>query len=569
MSSNKKVIARAACGCAILATVMMYCTSLNMAGTSEVGNPEKVSAVIVDSAGRAVCGVPVSLVPENNNLLRGSIGFQKQKHGYAGAQMSFPSDTSDEYGKVDVGLADTGIYNLIATSTAYQYKLFVSSIIVGKDAAVNLDTVHLREPGTMVVNIDSALYTAGGMLVMPGTLLAAAVDHPGTIAMIVPAGDISIRYITGTGDTIPGAPSLQDIVVGEGQTVFAAINGTSSVWKYSMQVHLNTTAAGANVAGNVINFPVLVRLNSGNFNFADAKSGGDDIRFTKSDGTPLPYEIERWDTSQGSAELWVKVDTVFGNDSSHFIAMYWGASTGSTTVSLSNGAAVFDTLNGFQGVWHMGQSATAVAFDATANRFNGVPSSPSPVQTPGVVGMCQEFNGNSNFIQMPGTASGKLNFPENGSYSIAAWVYIDTLDFSIAKIIEKHDLQYKLQKDPLNRWEFSEFESVNEYSISTSAAAASEKVWVYLTGVRSGGSQYLYVNGVCVTSAIKIQVSPYSRDTGHDITVGRAAATDFSPLYFFKGKIDETRIENRARSADWIKLCFMNQNAEDRLVVFK
>jgi hypothetical protein len=566
MSSNKKVITRTACGCTILATVMMYCTSLNMAGTSEVGNPEKVSAVIVDSAGRAVCGVPVSLVPENNNSLRGSIGFQKQKRGYAGVQMSFPSDTSDEYGRVDVGLADTGIYNLIATSIAYQYKLFVSSIIVGKDAAVNLDTVHLREPGTVVVNIDSGLYIPGGMLTLPGTLLAAAVDHPGTIAMNVPAGDISIRYLTGTGDIIPGAPSIQDIVVGEGQTVFVAINGTSSVWKHSMQVHLNTTAAGANVAGNVMNFPVLVRLNSSNFNFADAKSGGDDIRFTKSDGSLLSYEIERWDAPSKAAEIWVKLDTVFGNDSTHFITIYWG---NPNAASGSNSASVFDTSNGFQGVWHLNEATGITAKDATGNHFDGTKFGATlPSAAAGAVGIAQEFDGLSSFIQMPGTASGKLNFPEQGFYSIAAWVYLDTLDATIEKIIEKHDLQYKLQKSQFNKWEFSEFdESLKEYSYTNSNA--SSMAWVYLTGVRSGGLQYLYVNGACVVSTISILASSYSRDTGHDITVGRAAATDFSPLYFFKGKIDEARIDDRARSADWIKLCFMNQKAEDALVIVK
>ena len=38
---------------------------------------------------------------------------------------------------------------------------------------------------------------------------------------------------------------------------------------------------------------------------------------------------------------------------------------------------------------------------------------------------------------------------------------------------------------------------------------------------------------------------------------------------YWNGKIDEVRVEKVARSADWIKLCFMNQREDDKLVRFK
>jgi hypothetical protein len=46
-----------------------------------------------------------------------------------------------------------------------------------------------------------------------------------------------------------------------------------------------------------------------------------------------------------------------------------------------------------------------------------------------------------------------------------------------------------------------------------------------------------------------------------------------NPVYegrcFFRGSIDEVRISSKARSNDWIRLCYMNQKAEDRLIQFK
>ena len=82
-----------------------------------------------------------------------------------------------------------------------------------------------------------------------------------------------------------------------------------------MPIALNTTSNGANVANNVYNFPVLVRLTSSNFSgFGPVQAGGADIRFSKSaDYTKaLPYQIQRWDATRDLAEIWVLLDTVSG-----------------------------------------------------------------------------------------------------------------------------------------------------------------------------------------------------------------------------------------------------------------
>jgi hypothetical protein len=295
-------------------------------------------------------------------------------------------------------------------------------------------------------------------------------------------------------------------------------------------------------------------------------ANGEDVRFTKRSGLPLPYEIERWDAALKQAEIWVKVDTVYGNNSTQSITMYWGASTGSATVSLSNGAAVFDTGNGFQGVWHLGQSGTP-ALDATQNHYDGTLSDTAPTAAAGAIGNCQEFNGVSNCIRMRGTANSTLDFPEHGTYAVSAWVYADTLDTNYQKIIEKNNFQYKLQIDCFDAWSFGEYESSIGHELTN--APATTKTWVFLTGIRSGTKQYLYLNDVCVTSTIYSVAFSGPRDTTSDITIGRGATYSNASLSFFRGKIDEARIENSARSADWVKLCFMNQKALDALVVFK
>ena len=214
-------------------------------------------------------------------------------------------------------------------------------------------------------------------------------------------------------------------------------------WQFVRRIYLNTAPSGAGVAAGAYDFPVLVRLSNRSFDFSEARSNGEDLRFTKNDGTPLWYEIERWDASAQAAEVWVRVDTVFGNDSLHSITMYWGNANAAT---VSNAAAVFDTSVGFKGVWHLGEGGGTTASDATANHFDGTPFNMTATsQAAGAIGNAQAFDGTSDFIQMIGTAGGKLNFPANGTYAISAWVNADTLDEYFHTVASKGDYQYNLE----------------------------------------------------------------------------------------------------------------------------
>ena len=60
----------------------------------------------------------------------------------------------------------------------------------------------------------------------------------------------------------------------------------------------NATAAGANVPGDVADFPLLIRLDPSRMGFAEADSLGRDLRFADADGTHLPFLIERWEPPQ-------------------------------------------------------------------------------------------------------------------------------------------------------------------------------------------------------------------------------------------------------------------------------
>ena len=63
-------------------------------------------------------------------------------------------------------------------------------------------------------------------------------------------------------------------------------------WQYRKKISFDTTPSGADIKENLDDFPLLIRLHSGNFNFANAKEDVTDLRLVTSDGqTLLKYHI--------------------------------------------------------------------------------------------------------------------------------------------------------------------------------------------------------------------------------------------------------------------------------------
>ena len=122
-------------------------------------------------------------------------------------------------------------------------------------------------------------------------------------------------------------------------------------WPHTGSVYLLTTPEGANLpaAASAEGFPLLVRLHKNFFNFSQAKANGEDIRFSTSTGAPLAYQIEEWDAANGTANVWVLIPQIKGNDRQE-IKIHWGKSDAATE---SKGSAVFNAENGYVSVLHM------------------------------------------------------------------------------------------------------------------------------------------------------------------------------------------------------------------------
>jgi hypothetical protein len=526
-----------AMGSALITT----CTMSPLTGGTSTAENGRVSGRIIDPDGNPSPMVEVHCFAADGNPVIGNFAVS--------------IDTTDENGAFVFDRVAPGNYNIQSVQLSERTRTLHCGISSDHDTTdVGSDT--LARPGALECMFPGTSPDSFSYIYIPGTSLFAPVRNGHALIDSVPAGLIPTVLYVHPVDSTKNHVVETGVPIASGAT--ETVNDITP-WNYSRKLHLNTTASGAGVSGTVTDFPLLIRLSSENFTFNQAKGDGSDIRFGKADNAPLPYEIERWDAVNQEAEIWVTADTIYGNDSSQGIVMYWG---NATAVDNSNAAAVFDTADGFIGVWHMNEdpsAGTASIKDRTANEHNATSfgSMTAANVVKGTVGKALRFDGSKEYLN-----AGNVLIP--GKYSVGLWALLDTLGEYERLIFKNSSYTLWYDKDEA----CLRMEHMNTgtpwYGLPQNGGTKvpmTTGAWYYLVATFDGTTIRLYKNGVEASQSNAISIIP--GNSSEPLFVGKSDGTSY-----VKGILDELRIEDAARSADWIRLCYMNQRTDDRLVVF-
>jgi hypothetical protein len=314
-------------------------------------------------------------------------------------------------------------------------------------------------------------------------------------------------------------------------------------WQHSGSLFILTTPEGANLPASAVEseFPLLVRLNRDTFDFSQARPHGEDIRFSTADGAPLPYQIEAWDANAGTASIWVRIPQIRGNARQE-IRMRWG---NPDAASESSGPAVFSTTNGYLSVLHMNdpvqdEVGTVHAIDHGTTAVAGI------------IGKARHFAGNQ------GIACGEQihDYPFGSSaHSTEAWVRVTRPNVTVLGWGNEgggRGSKVRMQfHSPPHLHIDSDFSDVD----GKSTLPLSE--WIHVVHTYTRGDGRVYINGQLDAAAKPL------------LDIKRPARMwigGWYDNYDFVGDIDEVRISNVARSADWIRLEYENQKLQQTLV---
>ena len=322
-------------------------------------------------------------------------------------------------------------------------------------------------------------------------------------------------------------------------------------WNYCYPLTYDHTQVGSSDSSG---FPALVSFNAAAMQ--DSAHGGDvqsssgaDILFFSDSGltTQLASELDFYDNVNGIGWFWVEVPTL-SHSSNGTIYMAVG-----NTSPPSRAANPWDA--NYKGVWHLSNGTTLTANDSTTNANHGTPQN-APAAAGG------KIDGGAGFAAASEQYISTANLVNAAVVTVSAWVNLPSYPASNGTVVAfangllsgTTDKQLFIGSD--GTVGFHVYDGGDKEADSGSAIGTGS--WVYLVGVADGTHAIVYVNG-----------SPAGSSAAGDTYTGYSVPNIFinglfpggsSPLYM-SVLIDESRVSNVARSADWIEAEYANQNA--------
>lgn len=297
-------------------------------------------------------------------------------------------------------------------------------------------------------------------------------------------------------------------------------------WTASNKISVNTKDLTEEAAKS----PVVIRLHSGNFNFATANIDGSDIRFIAADDkTELKYHIEKFDAVNELAVIWVQLPKFAAGEKDAHFWLYSGneKATTSTDTKINWDA---NTVANF----HFAEKTLLQDSSATALVAGGDVT----VQKAGLIGESAVFSGKPLVISV----NPAIKRAAGAAYTWSAWVKPTSLPQQATLYNQGDAITLKIEEQKLN---------LNVGGSSLVGSELKGTAWQHVAFTLEGSKANIFVNGVSV-GAGEVPVV----DVESDVKVGEG----------FTGEMDELEIANLARSAGWMKLAASAQGVDSQLL---
>ena len=275
-------------------------------------------------------------------------------------------------------------------------------------------------------------------------------------------------------------------------------------------------------------FPVVVRLHSGNFDFSAANADGSDLRFIAADDkTELKFHIEKYDSVNELAVIWVQLPKVDATDKDGHFWVYSGNEKATATADAKS-------------TWDL---ATVAAFHFTEKALMQDSSASALVAT-GEVGVQKSalLGEAAVFNSKPLTITAISSLKGAAAFTWSAWVKPANITQAATLVSMGDALSLKTDGAKL---------ILNAGKAKLAGGELKAATWQHVAIAVDGTKANLYINGISVATGDVPVV-----DVSSNIKVGDTYA----------GEMDEMQIANLARSSEWLKLSASAQGMDSQLL---
>jgi hypothetical protein len=228
------------------------------------------------------------------------------------------------------------------------------------------------------------------------------------------------------------------------------------------------------------------------------------------------------------------------------------------------------STNGLVGLWSFnGQDISGTTATDRAGSNNGTLTN-GPLVTNGQVGQALKFDGSSSYVSVK---SGKVDTSDRGT--ISGWIYVDNFSNGDTnqKILsygagDSTTLGCEIRQNAAwsNTWRLSVVQQSQGDTADGVGGSTDLSVgqWYFVACISNGSQYTLYLNGAAETS--NVWIGSNTGDWFSDTVTGSGGANTTeigSTLYagsrgaYFRGKLDEIRVYNRALSAAEVKQLYL------------
>lgn len=270
---------------------------------------------------------------------------------------------------------------------------------------------------------------------------------------------------------------------------------------------------------------------------------------------PYDFEVEKYDPATGELVAHVRIPSVSSSEDTVFYLVYGDSGV---TTSQENVTGAWDA--NFKGVWHLAESAGSY-YDSTANNNDSTSVIVSNRAAVGQIGVCPDFNGTVDEVTLPDIAA--LDGVSKVTYeawlnpdALADWKNVVTknLDGNNRVYFQLSGAGYGGNDDLL----LGVANGANTYgytSLNLISAGAWHYVVLVFDGTLSGNSERLkaFVQGIQRALTFSGTI-PATTPNTPGVKVGDSGG-------YWDGRIDEVRLSNTARSADYVQATYNNQSS--------
>lgn len=346
-------------------------------------------------------------------------------------------------------------------------------------------------------------------------------------------------------------------------TIFAAASIAQAVGGgvgYYRSLTSDHTKLGSS---DVANFPVLLDVTDATLKSVSngghvQRTDGFDlwVSTTSSGSTKVDFERELYDPATGHFIAWIKAPSLSHTSDSVYGYLRYGDST--ITTDQSNAAGTWS--NSYVRVVHLGDGSSISGTDSTGNgNFTATGGSAATGKIRGGV----TYTGTTAYLN--NNAAAVSTFP----LTISAWVKLADTSFGVG---EERIIAAVVKKSGLDEFWLSYYEStgIQLRTVAQQAGTAwallepptRDTNWHYCVGTfTDSATQAVYQDGALLAGGGHTGSSGQSPASLSDTYIGAFyynTSNFYSPM---KGTIDEVHFASVARSADWIKAEYNNQNS--------